>query len=338
MRLIYLILWTLYISFIFSGGDYWIDQGMQLTINNKFSEAIGIYDRQIEIDTDNYKAYFYLAATLQAEMTHYENYSAGESFNNAIDKTIDLVESELSSQKTFADSQAAQLYFYLGSAYGYRASYQGETGKWYKAIGSGKSAKKYLDKAILYDSTLYDAYLGIGTYKYWLSSKTKFLIWLPFIGDSREEGIAMIKKAVEKNCRSKYMAMHQLIFILLNYNKFREAIPYAEQVIEKFPESEFMWMAAAHTYFKNKDYQNAEPAYHKLIQLSQFDEIPNPSHLVKYKLKLAQIYFATKRYHESYSQCEEVILMSDDDLLSDKAKEDIKKARKIMVKCKQKIK
>jgi tetratricopeptide (TPR) repeat protein len=338
MRLINLLIWTLSISFIFSGADNWIDQGMQLTINNKFSEAIGIYNQEIKIDSSNYKAYFYLAASLQAKMTHYEDYSSGESFNNAIDKTIDLVESELSSQKTFADSQAAQLYFYLGSAYGYRASYQGETGKWYKAIGSGKNAKKYLDQAILYDSTLYDAYLGIGTYKYWLSSKTKFLIWLPFIGDSREEGIAMIKKAVEKNCRSKYMAMHQLIFILLNYNKFQEAIPYAEQVIEIFPESEFMWMAAAHTYFKNKDYQNAEPAYHKLIRLSQSDENPNPSHLVKYKLKLAQIYFATERYHESYNECEEIILMSDDKLLSDKAKEDIKKARKIKDKCRKKIK
>jgi tetratricopeptide (TPR) repeat protein len=338
MRTVHLIFLLVCISNIFANNDHWIDRGMELTINNKFNEAIGIYQREIKIDADNYKATFYLAAALQAQMTHYENHLTADDFNRAIDKTLEIIESKLDMQKMFTDSQKAELYFYLGSAYGYRASYQGENGKWFKAIGNGKRAKKYLDESILYDSTMYDAYLGIGAYLYWLSSKTKFLIWLPFIGDSRDEGIAMVKKATVSNCRSKYMAMHQLIFILLNYGKHQDAISYAQQVIEKFPESEFMWMAAAHTYYKNKDYQKAEPAYYKLIQLAQSGEKPNPSHLVKYRLKLAQIYYDTKRYHESDRQCDEIILLADNELLSKKAKEDIKKARNIMEKCRKKMK
>jgi tetratricopeptide (TPR) repeat protein len=337
MRLIWLLFYFIFIVPLFSAHNDWIDQGMELTINNRFTEAIAMYQREIKIDPDNYKATFYLAAALQAQITHYENHLLVEDFYNAIDKTVNIIESKLNTQNCITDSQKAELYFYLGSAYGYRASYQGESGKWFKAIGSGKKAKKYLDESVLHDSTMYDAYLGIGAYLYWVSAKTKLLSWLPFIGDNRDEGVTLIRKAIENNCRSKYMAMHQLIFILLNYGKYQEAIPYVLQVIEKYPESEFMWMAAAHTYYKNKDYQKAEPAYQRLIHLVAAGESPNPPHLVKYRLKLAQIYYERKRYHESYKQCNEILLIEDEVQYSDKAKKDVKKARDIMGKCRKKM-
>ena len=337
MRFLYFIICLLFIGRVFPYNDQWIDLVIELTINNKFNRAITIIQEQINTQPDDYKAYFYLAATYQAKMTHYENLNDGQLFNSAINKTIDIVESKLKSDKVISDSLQADLFFYLGSAYGYRASFQGETGKWYKAIGSGRKAKKYLDRTITTDSTFYDAYLGIGTYKYWLSSKTKFLIWLPFIGDGRDEGIELIKKAIDNNCRSKYMAMHQLIFILLNYEKYTEAIPYAELVKEKFPESEFMWMAVAHTYYKNNDFKKAEPAYVKLLQLAASGEEPNSSHIVKYRYKLVYIYFEQERYSECYKECKKVIALSDNKLLSKKAKNDLEKTRDILEKCRKEM-
>ena len=46
-------------------------------------------------------------------------------------------------------------------------------------INSGQVIPDYaLQQPFELDSAFYDAYLGVGSYKYWKSSKGKFLTWL----------------------------------------------------------------------------------------------------------------------------------------------------------------
>ena len=284
----------------------WISRGIELTINNRFDEALSVFSNACRETPGDYRAYFYLAATLDSKMIHYENDSDADKYHEAIDTVIHLVEEKLEENP----ANKAELIFYLGSAYGYRAYFLGRSGRWYSAFSNGKKATALLNKAVSLDSTIYDAYLGIGTYKYWLYSKLKYFTWLPFIPDEREEGIRMIQKPIKMNAPSKYMAMHQLIYILTDYNRSDDAVIYADTLVNRYPESQFMLWAAAHAFNKNKNYSRAISVYEKLSLLLAKDDNPNPSHVIKCGFKLSELYMRQKQYEACFSECTRVLQRS----------------------------
>lgn len=311
----------------------WIKDGIDLTINNKFNQAINHFKSEIEKRNEDYRAYFYLAAAYNSQMIHFENWENEDNFREAIDQTIKISEKYLTDKVSLIDSLRADLLFYLGSAYGYQAYFEGQTGEWISALSHGLKSSKLLNKAIEIDSSLYDAYLGIGTYKYWRYSKLNFITWLPFIPDDREEGIDMIKKAVMNSRYSKYLAMHQLVYILLDFGRMEEAVDYAEKLIKRYPKSQFMWWAIAHAYFKSNKLVNAQKTYLKLLQLINQDAERNPSHLLNCKLKLAIIYKRMENKDACQQQCKELILIAQNISLNDKDEERIDQAQKLLEEC-----
>ncbi len=60
-------------------SDAWIDSTIEYTINTKFDKALSVIERQLQINPDDYRAHFYLAATLNSRMTHFENQDDAES-------------------------------------------------------------------------------------------------------------------------------------------------------------------------------------------------------------------------------------------------------------------
>jgi hypothetical protein len=325
--------------FISTANDAeWIRHGIDFTINNKFAEATTLFTNQIQVRSNDHRAYFYLAATLNSKMTHFENDEDEVLFFKMLKKTIEIAKTKLNGEKNISDSTRAQLLFYMGSAYGYKAFYEGKKGSWYSAVSNGIRSVKLLKKAVALDSTLYDAYLGIGTYKYWRYSRLKFISWFPLVPDDREEGIKLIKKSIESSKYSRYLAMQQLIYILLDFKKPKEAIPYAQTVIQKYPESQFMWWAAAHTYLKNRDYLQAASAYSKLGQLIENDKTINPAHIVEYKVKLAFVYKELGKLNLCLDQCREILGMGQKDKkLSERLNSQFKRAQELYDFCMEKL-
>ncbi len=281
----------------------WIDECIEHTIHTRFEQALNLVSEQLTRNPKNYRAYFYRAATLSSKMTHFENDDGEQDFRAAIDSSITIIELLLEDSSGVSAQNRADYLFYLGSAYGYLAFYQGRTGSYFPALTNGLKSNSLLNLAVVTDSTLYDAYLGIGVFKYWRYSKLKFISWLPFIPDERDEGIEYIKKAIIHETRSKYMAMHQLVYILTDYGYPDQAKPFAEQIVAKYPDSQFMWWAAAKAYDQNDDFEHAVLAYEKLNQLIAKDQHANPNHLYKSYLKLAQIYLRKKDYQSCQNTC-----------------------------------
>jgi len=319
---------------VICNGENWIDENIELTINNKFSEALSLLNERLEQSSEKYEIYFYFVATLHSKMTHFENFDDEHTLNAYADSTINIIESKLQSEN-LPDSTHAKLLFYLGSTYGYLGFLDGRKSNWYSAMSNGLEAKSLFEQAVELDSTLYEAYLGIGAFKYWLSSKIKFALWLPFVPDGREEGIAMIKKSLKSHGPSRFIAMHQLIYILLDYGRYDEAVEYAEKIVEKYPESQFMWWAHAHAFYKRRDYERAISAYNRLLQLLKDDPDKNPSHIVECNLKLAQLYLELKEYPKCISYCQTVLKYKNNkklfEVLEDKfeiAKEYLEQAEK----------
>jgi hypothetical protein len=165
--------------------------------------------------------------------------------------------------------------------------------------------------AVVMDSTRYDAMLGIGVFKYWRYSKLKFLSWLPFIPDERDEGIELIKKTIRADSVRKFMAMHQLIDILTDYGQTEEAGRYARQLAGAYPESQFMLWAAAHAFDKNDDFSEAEATYLGLDSLLMHDSHVNPNHLIKCRMKLAALYQRMNDRQGCFDTCNGLLALLD---------------------------
>ena len=267
----------------------WVEKVMSWTINGEFSKAENFLQGEI-VRTDSALApCFYMASVLNSKMTHYEDLNTAPDFVHLLKYIIYKSNASLN-QLNLPDSSLTKFYFYRGSAYGYLAYFQGQLGQWFKALKNGMKAVNDLEKTVQRDSTFYDAYLGLGTYKYWRSTKLKFVLWLPFVPDLREEGIRDIKHALLSNSNSKYIAMHQLIYILTDYGKFDEAIYYAQRALEAFPNSQFMWWAYAHTYFKAHRYPQALKAYKHLLMLIETNSESSYSHWLACQVHIAEIY------------------------------------------------
>lgn len=270
--------------------DDWIQQSIDLTINTQFMQAESLIQQRIRTGQDGIEENFYYACVLNSKMTHFENLDDQNKLLTALQKVMDKTDRHLNNSNGNGRYDLATLYFYRGSAYGYRAFYYGQTAQWYLALQDGLKSIDDLKKAIQLDSTLFDAYLGLGVYKYWQSTKLKYVLWLPFVPDLREEGIADIKKAVENGAYSRFSGMHQLIYILLDYGRFDAALVYANQAIEAYPSSQFMRWAHAQTYFKMKNYPEAIRSYLELLRLIEEDAQANPSHYLFCQVRLAEIY------------------------------------------------
>ena len=263
----------------------WIGRCIDLAINSRFNQAESLLTTRLDDGDSSLDVYFYYASVLNSRMTHFENNDYQKEFYKALDRVIEKGERLLNDDTN--DFSRAQILFYMGSAYGYLGFYQGQIGEWFSAVRNGSKAHKFLLQAVQTDSTIWDAYLGLGAYKYWLSTKVN---WIPFIPDEREEGIALVKKAIQHHPHSRFMAMHQLVYILLDYGDFDQAEMVASTLVKNYPESQFMYWAYSHVYMKKRDYNQAIAAYKKLLQLIEADDSANPNHRITCLARLADMY------------------------------------------------
>ena len=314
----------------FARSSDWIQQTIDLTINTRFDSAESIIDERFSIGDSSLPVYFYYASILNSKMTHYENDQEMDRFIEILNKIIDDATYLIDGSVLADDEDRAKLYFYRGSAYGYLAYSQGKSGQWFKALDNGLASITDLEESVLIDTTLYDAYLGIGVYHYWRSTKLKYILWLPFVPDMREEGIDQIKLAIEKGKYSAGMGMHQLIYILVDYGQFDEAILYAEKVIDIYPKSQFMRWAHAHVYYKRHEYDKAIQSYFKLFELIKTDEQSNYSHWLFCHTRLAEIYFKQKQYESAIRYAKRALEFTSTGAFKEKEKDKLDQAATIL--------
>ena len=328
---------NLFLFFIFFSApaiaeysDQWMHQCIDLAINTRFGEAEKLIKNRIANGDSGIVEFFMLSSVLNSKMTHFENQLDHTDFINAINKAISKADYNLANPEHNGGMSRARLLFYRGSAYGYLGLYQGQTNSWFDALDNGMQSVSDLKEAVALDSTIYEAHLGIGVYQYWRSTKLKYLYWMPFIEDQRMEGIRNIKKAVQYDNPSRYMAMHQLIYILLNFGLKDEAVPYAEEVIKVYPNSTFMWWAYAHTWYMRHEYPKAVDAYKHLLSLLHSLPGQNSMHILACHAKLAEIYFKLGQPLASRDEAELAIRLAQGQTLSKEGRKSVEKAIRIL--------
>lgn len=279
-----------------------IIHGIDLTLNNRFADAADLFRELIGQYPRHPIGYFYVGATLQAAMLDAEDYTRAPEFYRYMETTIRYADS-----LEIRDPQNAWLYFYEGSAYLYRSFMRSKEGNWFGAYKDAVKGVGRLENALQRDSTLYDAYLGVGSYKYWKSAKANFLRWLPLVKDEREAGIRMVEKAIRKGLFVRWMGRDQLCWILMDKKEYTRALRLAQENLAAYPHSRFFKWTLAEIARRAGRPDLSYPLYRQLLR--EVRQIPQNNHFNELEClrEMAQMDFERGDYNGAFRKANEAL-------------------------------
>ena len=279
--------------------DSLIRTGIHSSILQDYAAATRIFVNLKKEMPRHPAGYFFQAAVLQTQMMDYENYADEDHFVALIDSAITLARQQIKS-----DMGNAWTYFYMGAGHGYLSFYLAKQKKYWPALRNARKSVKFLSKAVSLDSTLYDAYLGIGWYRYYRSKISRHFAWLPFVKNERDSGIAMIKKSMSRSRYSRTSAMNGLCWILHDEDRFEEGIALAETGLSNFPHSRVFLWCAARLSEKLQRWQDAANYYERILASFAAENIQSPLNELTCRKKLTHLYLKLRNQVAAKRQCE----------------------------------
>ena len=311
--------------------DSLIGRGIDQSIRQNYAEAESTFSKIIRLEKNHPRGYFFLAAVVQSKMMDFETDRWEESFLSLLKKAEHYAKKLIKQNK-----QNAWAHFYLGSVFSYRAFYNGKSKEYISAIKYGLAGISSLEKAIKLDSTVYDAYFGIGSYKYWRSKLTRYFNWLPLISDERKPGIEMVKLSAQKGKYTKYAAINELTWILIDDGKVTEALKWAKLGLQNYPHSRFFLWGAAKSYYNLNQFNRALEYYNIILTSVKNEEINNHYNEIICYYKIAQCYFHLEQYEKSLNYCDDITKIKTSSGVKDRLNEIFKKVRELKEKIKAK--
>ncbi len=193
--------------------------------DNNFETALAAAAEIKSREPDNPLGYFLTGAIYQIISEKFRNDSFEKKIDENLGQAIDLCD-----DKKDDDPGNPDWPFIAGASYGYRGLDRAFHGSWWGAFRDGLRCKSNLQDALKLDSTNFDAYLGLGSYYYYRTIKAKDLLWLPFISDNREKGMAQIKKAIDFGRLSPNIARQSFLRIYLIEGRYDELVSLADSL------------------------------------------------------------------------------------------------------------
>ncbi len=206
-----------------------LSRGLQMVYEDRFQESIDLFDSLQMAYPDHPAPYFYKAATYQTWMSSYRFSKYQKELEENVQLAIDKGNAMLKLRK-----DDPWLNFYIGAAYGYRAFFRIRSFNWIGAYMDGKKGIGNFKKALKKEPSLYDVYLGLGSYHYWRTARSKFIRIVAFwMSDKRDFGLEQIDFSVRHGqyCPAEASLVH--VTALYDYKKYDEALT----VLDAFEQS-----------------------------------------------------------------------------------------------------
>ena len=153
-------------------------------------------------------------------------------------------------------------------------------------------AIREFNSALVMDSNIYDAYIGIGIYEYINYRMKKMLPFVSEDNDWREK----LELASDSARFLRTAAKNTLALLLIEEEDWDEAIKISEELLKEYPYSRTFTWTLAKAYFGKEDWRNAEAVYKRLIHLIKTGQPDALYPLVFAMGKLTEIYFLAGKY------------------------------------------
>ncbi len=265
-----------------------VSEGVDLTLKQQYGQADSVFQVVSRMYPSHPFGSLYRAAVMEAKSIDYLDPLDFATFDSLVLQAKSRAEKMI---ETMPD--AAMGYYLRGTAIGFDAYARVDAGNWVGGILKGLSAATDLKRAVELDSTLYDAYAGVGTYYYWKSRKAEFLNWA--LGDRRYEGIRLLEIASQKADHNKYAALSALTAIYLDTGQPDLAAECARRGLQRYPDNRVFLWGLASAEDQAKDYTGAISTYERLLRnivnarlTNPYNEIACRLDIVKDRLELQQ--------------------------------------------------
>ena len=181
------------------------------------------------------------------------------------------------------EPKRAEAWFYLGGAYGTRVLFRGHRGQYLAAARDGKRIHDSLQLAISLDSSLGDAYFGLGLYHYYAAIAPRaarilsMLMFLP--GGDRAGGLREMEQTRSKGLLLRGEADYQLHLIYLWYERQpATALRLIEGLRTRYPTNPVFHVRLAEVqanYIRN--HQAALQTYRSMFDAARAGKIASPA-------------------------------------------------------------
>jgi len=285
---------TVLAEFPDSSDLFLIKQGIGLSLNEQYAEAETLFSDLKLKYPDHPAGSFFLAATLLAQMSDYETFDDNDDFKKLIKATISQAD-----KLRDGDRNSAWAYYFMGMANFYQALQGSRRSSKFSVLKQGIRGKNLLNKCLDLDSTLSDAYLGLGSYYYWGSVKTAGYDWLPFIGDNKQQGLDYLQIASQQSYFSTDLVNSALIRIYYNENLSQSADSLVNILESKFPQGKsFLW-AQASGRFSALDFKGALKIYGQLRDRLKSENSMNNYNLFQIAFRRVQCFYELQEYTQT---------------------------------------
>jgi hypothetical protein len=275
-----------------------VQRSIELTINQEYPAAENI-GRQLASQYPSHPiGYLFLAATIQSKMMDFETTVWENEFFAFLDSTRSRAQKYSKNHP-----EDAWAYFYLGSTDVYRGFYESKQNRYFAAYHYVVRGIDQLKNAVELNPEIYDAYLGLGSYLFWRSEKTKSLAWLPFISDEREAGLQLILKSIENGQLTRFAGINGLVWIYLEQKNYEQALHWAQIGAAAFPNSRYFHWCLAETFFRKQDFATAVEYYGKILISLNRETFNNHYNEIVCHQKIAQAYLETRQYQLALVHC-----------------------------------
>ena len=266
----------------------------------------------------------YLAVVDITKAFDYGEEIKSEAISESLDEALELSEKLLKNNPIDIWN-----HYFVALSKGYKSYLKVLNDEWISAISSGLSSVNYFEDCLEMDSTFYESYVALGTYKFWKSRKLEFLEWLPFFDDESEKGIEYLELALAKTSYNRNLAVVSLIWIYIESKNFYRAIAIAENELKKNPINRTLKWALARAY-EDVDLRKAIQIYTDL--LNSYQSIPDQNHFQEITLKhiIAQQYVKIGEKREALRLCDEILTDNRlTEVVRDKLSDRLKRVRKM---------
>jgi len=242
-------------------------QGIDLTWQQKYREADSVFQVMTREFPNHPAGYAFRAGVMQTK---------------AVDRDLMVDEAAFDTLVTTAKEKARAMigaggedakwgYFFLATAEGCDSYARVYRGDWMTGALRGVASSSAFKDAVARDSSLYDAYAGIGGFYYWRSRKTEYFNWLPFVGDDRPRAFALLNKTVEHGVYNRYTALSMLVAIYNDAGSYDKAIDCAHAGLLRYPSNEVFLWGMTTAFEKLGKWKEAVATYERLLASMEGD-------------------------------------------------------------------
>ncbi len=240
--------------------EQYFRNGLNELFNDKIEEALENFDSLIVVEPDNPFGYFCKAICYDFIMDEYRNLNFMDKFNEAAEKAIE--KSKILEEK---GNPTAETFLWSGGSHGIRGVRRAMMGKWWGGFRDGIAAAGKLENAVKMDSTLYDAYFGLGNYHYWKSIKSRVFWWLPFIEDERQKGIDEILISIKKGKFTDIPGKMSLMRVYIEEKDYNKVLEIAEDLINKYNFLQPLWFKSF-SLIQIEEWQKGIESYNQVLK------------------------------------------------------------------------